>query len=82
MPEREDVIEGLEHCIRLYAHSVCVDKDCPYYRVPMNCDHVLMQQAIDVIMDYENRIKTLEEKLRMLEHGDQDAMQSGLMPAT
>lgn len=32
--------------------------------------------------ELRERIKELEEKLRLLEYGDQDILQSGMMPAT
>lgn len=32
--------------------------------------------------ELRGRIKELEEKLRLLEYGDQDIIQSGMMPAT
>ena len=38
--------------------------------------------AISLLKKQEQRINELEEKLRLLEYGDQDTLQSGLMPAT
>jgi len=38
--------------------------------------------ALTLMKEQEERIKELEEKLRLLEYGDQDILQSGMMPAT
>lgn len=38
--------------------------------------------AIALLKEQEAQIKELEEKLRLLEYGDQDILQSGMMPAT
>ena len=35
-----------------------------------------------MLKEQEQRINELEEKLRLLEYGDQDTLQSGMMPAT
>lgn len=45
----------------------------------------IMQLIADTIVLLEKqtaRIRELEEKLRLLEYGDQDILQSGMMPAT
>lgn len=45
----------------------------------------IMQLIADTIILLEKqtaRIRELEEKLRLLEYGDQDILQSGMMPAT
>lgn len=39
----------------------------------------IMQESME---EQEKRINELEEKLRLLEYGDQDVLESGLMPAT
>ena len=36
----------------------------------------------DLLKEQEKRINTLEEKLRLLEYGDMDTLQSAMMPAT
>lgn len=45
----------------------------------------IMQLITDTIVLLEKqtaRIRELEEKLRLLEYGDQDILQNGMMPAT
>lgn len=45
----------------------------------------IMQLIADTIVLLEKqtaRIRELEEKLRLLEYGDQDILQNGMMPAT
>jgi bacterioferritin (cytochrome b1) len=42
----------------------------------------IMRKAYTMLKDQERRIDDLEEKLRLLEYGDQDALQSAMMPAT
>ena len=39
-------------------------------------------EMCELLKEQEARIKELEEKLRLLEYGDQDILQSGMMPAT
>jgi len=41
-----------------------------------------VDDAIALLKEQEQRINELEEKLRLLEYGDQDTLQSGMMPAT
>lgn len=42
----------------------------------------LISDTIVLLEEQAARIRELEEKLRLLEYGDQDILQSGLMPAT
>lgn len=42
----------------------------------------IMRKAYTMLKDQERRIDDLEEKLRLLEYGDQDTLQSAMMPAT
>ena len=51
---------------------VCEEEWAGYY----------VQRAIDALKEQAARIRELEEKLRLLEYGDQDVLQSGMMPAT
>lgn len=39
-------------------------------------------EMCELLKEQEAQIKELEEKLRLLEYGDQDILQSGMMPAT
>lgn len=80
MLDRDKTMQWLETCV-----SGC-EEGCPYeyknlvYRVECKAD--LMRDALDLLKEQEARIRELEEKLRLLEYGDQDILQSGLMPAT
>lgn len=40
------------------------------------------EAALTLLKEQEQKINELEEKLRLLEYGDQDILQSGMMPAT
>ena len=42
----------------------------------------IMYDALELLKEQEQTISELEEKLRLLEYGDQDILQSGMMPAT
>lgn len=42
----------------------------------------MFHEMCELLKEQEARIKELEEKLRLLEYGDQDILQSGMMPAT
>ena len=42
----------------------------------------MYREMCELLKEQEARIKELEEKLRLLEYGDQDILQSGMMPAT
>ena len=42
----------------------------------------LISDTIVLLEEQAARIRELEDKLRLLEYGDQDILQSGMMPAT
>lgn len=47
--------------------------------------HKIMEwtdDALELLKEQDKRINELEEKLRLMEYGDQDILQSGMMPAT
>lgn len=46
-----------------------------------NCA-LLVRDALELLKEQEKRINELEEKLRLLEYGDLDTLQSAMMPAT
>lgn len=64
--DREKVIERLEHCAETRDGYV---RDC-------------INDALELLKEQEQTINELEEKLRLLEYGDRDILQSGMMPAT
>lgn len=84
MPEREKVIKGLETCAGTNNDgdegTVGCLLECPYKG--SLCIDRLMYDALELLKEQEARINELEGKLRLLEYGDQDILQSGLMPAT
>lgn len=93
MPDSEKVIKGLEYC-KWSRQNVKPEKnkcdECPYkdqdirnaFSVWRSCTNVLAGDALAMLKDQEQTINELEEKLRLLEYGDQDIMQSCMIPAT
>ena len=72
MPDRKMVIGHLNDCMEASRRDnmwVFVRKD-------------IIEVAIALLKEQEQTINELEEKLRLLEYGDQDILQSGMMPAT
>ena len=81
MKDRPKVIKGLEHCCD---PDKC-DAGCPYYKDyddVYDCMSKIAGDALELVKEQEKRINELEEKLRLLEYGNQDTLQSGMMPAT
>lgn len=78
MIDREKVIKGLEHC----SEDGC--KECPYEQDCTMADGFseLASDALALLKEQEKRINELEEKLRLLEYGDKDILESGLRLAT
>ena len=79
MVDRDKVIKGL-HCCAHTDGINCIY--CPYDNVDEDCTALMSMDVLDLLKEQEARIKELEEKLRLLEYGDQDILQSGMMPAT
>lgn len=83
MPDTKMIIKGLyQHC-----EGSMFDRcgECPYYEVadePFRCRDALLMDVLTLLKEQEKRINMFEEKLRLLEYGDQDTMQSAMMPAT
>jgi len=80
MVDREKVIKGLECC-----KEACATGGCPYWNGSITDGSCMLKLHADVrslLKEQEQRINELEEKLRLLEYGDQDILQSGMMPAT
>ena len=87
MPDREQVIKGLSCCAKWMGKDdfdAC--NSCPYHKNFSYDDHGCLEEvnndAIALLKEQEKRINELEEKLRLLEYGDQDTLQPLLMPAT
>jgi hypothetical protein len=93
MTDQEKIIKGLE-CCKWSRQNVKPEKnkcnECPYkernvmnaYTVWQSCTNVLAGEALALLKNQERRINGLEEKLRLIEYGDQDILQSIMMPAT
>lgn len=79
MADREKVIKGL-HCCAHTDRTNCVY--CPYDITTEDCTALMSMDVLDLMKEQEQRINELEEKLRLMEYGDQDILQSGMMPAT
>lgn len=81
MPEMEKVIKGLDCCLGSNDCDIERKEDCPYKGMYL-CAMFLRCDILALLKEREARIKELEEKLRLLEYGNQDVLQSGMMPAT
>jgi len=83
--DMDKVTSGLEHCTAWAGLHRCQPKfygyDCPYDD-EADCRLALMLDALALLKEQEKRINELEEKLRLLECGDRDTLQSAMMPAT
>ena len=80
MTDREKVIKGLEcHLKELSVGKACFE--CPYCG-DNPCEIQLITKALAMLKEQDKRINELEEKLRLLEYGDQDILESDLRPAT
>lgn len=83
MTDREKVIKGMRQHVEGSMFDRC--GECPYYEFGkggFSCRDELLYDALALLKEQEKRINELEEKLRLLEYGDQDTLKSGLMPAT
>ena len=78
MVDKEKVIKGLEICSEHGAWHGCdcelneAYKDCPYHGCETGCVVTIAKDAIALLKEQKKRINELEEKLRLLEYGDQD----------
>lgn len=81
MADYEKVIKGLMVCVdRIPGKYNC--NECPYEIDGNYCEINLAKDAITLLNDQKKKINELEEKLRLLEYGDLDTLQSAMMPAT
>jgi len=69
---REDTMERLERALKL-THKKSLTVTIP---------RLTAERAVSLLKEQEKRINELEEKLRLLEYGDLDTLQSAMMPAT
>ena len=85
MIDRENVISKLDE-LRRFAdteiHPIVSQDNWDVYS--KLCDIIDLTKAdiLALLKEQESRILYLEEKLRLMEYGDQDILQSGMMPAT
>jgi len=70
MPDREKVIKGLEGVYRCISPANHTCGDCPYQDNHVECIRRALSDAIALLKEQEQTINKLEEKLRLLEHGD------------
>lgn len=73
----EEVLRGLACCTGAKAPIKC--NECPYagnddYNDLWSCRIALMRDSKELLEEQKQRINELEEKLRVLEYGDQDAL--------
>lgn len=82
--DREKVIKGLECIAQKREPTANPCKDCGYIDRPNYaiCVKDIASDAIVLLNEQEQRINELEEKLRLMEYGDQGILQSGMMSAT
>ena len=72
MTDRDKVIERLYDCLAASRPEnlwIFVQKD-------------IVGDALVLLKEQERRINELEEKIRLMEYGNQDTLQSYMMPAT
>jgi len=66
--------------IRALGDKLAIIKSMGQHEMFVTTD--IMQEILAMLKEQEKRINELEGKLRLLQYGDQDTLQSGLMPAT
>ena len=82
---REKIIDGLE-MLRFFnqraGRELWIDKPHDVQEQDIsNADRIYVS-TISLLKEQRERINELEEKLRLLEYGDLDTLQSTMMPAT
>lgn len=79
MMNKEKIMKGLFYCSGM---GKCIDCSYKSQGFLSQCTTVLAKDALELVTEQEQYIKTLEDKLRLLEYGDQDTFEDTLMPAT
>jgi len=71
-----DIVAELGYCgNNMRDRTNITNRDIRFYAYIMRKAHCMLKEQ-------EQTINELKEKLRLLEYGDQDILQSGMMPAT
>ena len=81
MPDREKVIRELK-AARLFFEMGSNRADGVVGNLGCKSGMKYIDDALVMLKEQEQTINELKEKLRLLEYGDQDIFQSGMMPAT
>ena len=82
MIDRVKLIKAWETFRDSNPYQICEGKEFRAFKEPEYCMGKMIADTIDLLKEQEQTINELEEKLRLLEYGDQDILQSGMMPAT
>ena len=81
MIDKEKIVKAFVLC---RVNEGC-SANCPYWDNDASvkgCTKKLATDVYSLLKEQERRINELEEKLRLMEYGDQDTLHSGMMPAT
>lgn len=79
---RENVIEGLEWILEDDRFGFGVNWENGNPKDDYEIAGKIITDTIALIKEQKARIRELEEKLKLLEYGDQDILQSGMIPST
>ena len=79
MIDKEKIKDGLLRCSEW---ARCINCQYKKYGFLTECTTVLAKDALELVTEQEQYIKALEDKLRLLEYGNQDTFEDTLMPAT
>ena len=79
--DMEKIVKELEECSSRDGWSHC--SECTYKETsPMLICRGHIETILALLKEQESRIRELEEELRALKYGDQDTLESAMMPAT
>ena len=82
MTDREKIIKGLEWILEDDRFGFGINWEAGEPRDDYEIAGKIITDTIALLKEQEQTINELKEKLRLLEYGDQDILQSGMMPAT